>query len=84
MDEQIESSSQMSLSIIAVLSAGILGFVCGILLAPQSGSRTRRQLHNAALDAKEQVDEWTEDAKETVDHFLLKHGKNAERAYERV
>ena len=73
-DETTHTTNQMALSFIALLSAATLGLVCGLLLAPKSGTRTRRQLHSMALDAKEQAEEWTENAKGTVEH-LVKQGK---------
>lgn len=73
-DEKTQATNRITLSLIALLSATTLGFVCGLLLAPQSGTRSRRQLHNMALDARERVDEWTENAKETVEQ-VVKQGK---------
>ena len=73
-DQEMQNTNRVTLSLIALLSATTLGLVCGLLLAPQSGTRTRRQLHNMVLDARERVDEWTEDARESVEH-LVKHGK---------
>ena len=73
-DKGTHETNRITLSFIALLSATTLGLVCGLLLAPQSGTRTRRQLHNMALDARERVDEWTEDAKERVDQ-VVKEGK---------
>ena len=68
------TTSRITLSLIALLSAATLGLVCGLLLAPQSGGRTRRQLQHMALDAKERMEEWTEDARDTVGH-IVKQGK---------
>ena len=73
-DETSPAIHRITLSLIALASATTLGLVCGLLLAPQSGMRSRRQLQNMALDAKERMEEWTEDAKSTVDH-LVKQGK---------
>jgi gas vesicle protein len=43
--------------------AGLLaGGVAGLLYAPQSGARTRRQLVNVVDDAKERAGEMAEDA----------------------
>ena len=75
MEKQTFSTpKRITVGFVALLSASAFGFVCGLLLAPQSGSRTRRQLHDMALDASERMEEWTEDAKETVED-LVKHGK---------
>ena len=73
-EKSFYTAKRMTVGLVTLLSATAFGFVCGLLLAPQSGSRTRRQLHNMALDASERMEEWTEDAKETVEDFV-KHGK---------
>ncbi len=73
-DETTQTANYLTLSLIALLSGTTLGLVCGLLLAPRSGTRTRRRLHNMALDARERMDDWTEDAKETVGQ-AVKQGK---------
>lgn len=44
----------------------VLGTGLGLLMAPQSGSRTRRQLKNMMEDASERAGEFAGDAKEAV------------------
>jgi gas vesicle protein len=44
----------------------VLGTGLGLLMAPQSGSRTRRQLKNMMEDATERAGEFADDAKEAV------------------
>ena len=44
----------------------VLGTGFGLLMAPQSGSRTRRQLKNMMEDASERAGEFADDAKEAV------------------
>ncbi|HBP86883.1 MAG TPA: YtxH domain-containing protein [Nitrospirales bacterium] len=44
----------------------VLGTGLGLLMAPQSGSRTRRQLKNMMEDASERAGEFAEDAKDAV------------------
>ncbi|GJL57960.1 MAG: hypothetical protein NPIRA03_08170 [Nitrospirales bacterium] len=44
----------------------VLGTGLGLLMAPQSGSRTRRQLKNMMEDASERAGEFADDAKEAV------------------
>jgi gas vesicle protein len=73
-NKKVLTPKRIAVGLVTVLSATAFGFVCGLLLAPQSGSRTRRQLQDMALDASERMEEWTEDAKETVEEFV-KHGK---------
>lgn len=52
----------------------MIGTGLGLLLAPQSGSRTRRQIRNMVEDAGERVSELAEDAKETVSE-MVERGK---------
>ncbi|MCA9470918.1 MAG: YtxH domain-containing protein [Nitrospirales bacterium] len=73
--KEIGVQNHLPLSVIALMTAGVLGLVCGLLLAPQSGPRTRRQLHDLALDAKEQVDEWAEEVKDSVEDLLKQKKK---------
>ncbi len=73
-DQTTQETNRIMLSFLALVSATSIGFICGLLLAPESGTRTRRKLHNMALDTRERVDEWTEDAKDTVEQFV-KEGK---------
>lgn len=73
-DKNVLPPKRIAVGLVTLLSATAFGFVCGLLLAPQSGNRTRRQLHDMALDASERMEEWTEDAKETVED-LVKNGK---------
>ena len=73
-NKKVLTPKRIAVGLVTLLSATALGLVCGLLLAPQSGSRTRRKLHDMALDANERMEEWTEDAKETVED-LVKHGK---------
>ncbi len=69
------STKRLVVDLIAIVSAATVGFVCGLLLAPQSGSRTRRQLQDMGVDASDRMEEWTEDAKETVEDFVKKSKK---------
>ncbi len=73
-DKNVLPPKRIAVGLVTLLSATAFGFVCGLLLAPQSRNRTRRQLHDMALDASERMEEWTEDAKETVED-LVKNGK---------
>jgi len=46
------------------------GLGAGILTAPQSGARTRRQLHNLAHDLEEQTGHIVDDAKASVGRVI--------------
>lgn len=56
----------------------IVGFVsgisAGILVAPQSGARTRRQLHNLAQDLEEQTGHFVNDARTSLGR-VVERGK---------
>lgn len=51
------------------------GVGAGILLAPQSGTRTRRQLGNLAEDLEEQTSHILGDAKDSLKK-VIRHGKH--------
>lgn len=51
---------------LSFLAGLVAGGVAGMLYAPQSGVRTRRQLGNLADDAKERAEELAEDATEAA------------------
>ena len=55
---------------IALITGILLGTGLGMLLAPQSGSRTRRQLRNMMEDASERVSEFADDAKDTMQDMV--------------
>lgn len=59
---------------LALVTGILLGTGLGMLLAPQSGSRTRRQLRNMVEDATERVTEFADDAKETMTD-MVERGK---------
>jgi gas vesicle protein len=52
----------------------VAGIGAGILLAPQSGARTRRQLHNLAEDLGERTNYILDDAKTSIGK-VIEHGK---------
>jgi len=55
---------------IMFFSGLVLGMATGVLLAPQSGSRTRRSLLSMVGDASERANEWVDDAKEAVNEVV--------------
>ena len=48
----------------------IFGLGMGVILAPQSGSRTRRHLRTMVEDMGERAGEWVEDAKGTMNGMV--------------
>lgn len=59
---------------LAFITGIVIGTGMGILMAPQSGTRTRRKIKNFAEDAGERVTELSEDARDAVDN-LMERGK---------
>ena len=59
---------------LALITGIVLGTGLGMLLAPQSGARTRRQLRNMVEDATERVGEFADDAKDTMNE-VVERGK---------
>jgi len=55
---------------LALLTGILLGTGLGMLLAPQSGARTRRQLKGMVEDATERVSEFADDAKDTMNEVV--------------
>lgn len=52
------------------VSGLIFGLGMGVILAPQSGSRTRRHLRTMMEDMGERAGEWVEDAKGTMNGMV--------------
>jgi len=51
---------------LSFLTGCVVGGMAGLLYAPQSGARTRRQLTGFAEDVRERAGEATEQATETI------------------
>ena len=64
---------------ISFLTGLILGLGTGILLAPQSGTDTRRRIGEAMEDSSQQVGKWVEDAKGRVQDLTEEGKKLASR-----
>ncbi|MDH4187066.1 MAG: YtxH domain-containing protein [Nitrospira sp.] len=56
----------------SLLTGLLIGGIAGMLYAPQSGNRTRRQLANFADDMRERVGEIAEDATEAIEKTVEK------------
>lgn len=57
----------------------VLGLSTGVLYAPQKGIRTRQNLKNFAEDAAEQVGDWAEGTKQTIDDMVKRGRKTVQR-----
>ncbi len=57
---------------LSFLTGVLLGTGMGLLMAPQSGRRTRRQLKNYIDDTTERFNEFADDTKDRVSDFVEK------------
>lgn len=55
---------------LSFLTGCLIGGVAGLLYAPQSGTRTRRQIQNFAADVREKAGEASEQATEAVQKVI--------------
>lgn len=62
------------LSTTTFLAGLMAGISTGLLLAPQSGARTRRQIHGVAKDLEEKTSHILSDAKTSIGK-VIDHGK---------
>jgi hypothetical protein len=62
------------LSITTFIAGFVSGIGAGIIMAPQSGARTRRRLHNLAHDLEEQTGHFVDDAKASLSR-VIERGK---------
>jgi len=67
---------------LSFLAGCIVGGIAGLLAAPQSGARTRRQLSNFADDVRERAGEATEDTAAAIQKVITKGRNLAEEATE--
>jgi gas vesicle protein len=58
--------SAMAFGGLGLLVGMVVGTVAGVLLAPQAGEKTRKQLMDLAGDAKDEINYLASEAKETV------------------
>ena len=65
-------SSRWGIGTLSFLSGLAIGIAGGLLWAPQSGRHTREDLQDLAADALEEVEHWTEKAKEHVEDLYEK------------
>jgi len=65
---------------LSFLAGCIVGGIAGLLAAPQSGARTRRQIANFAEDVRERAGEATEDTTAAIQEVIKKGCNLAEEA----
>lgn len=54
----------------SLLTGLLVGGTAGVLYAPQSGARTRRQLANLAEDVRERAGQMTEDTADAIEKLV--------------
>jgi len=67
---------------LSFLTGCVVGGIAGLLAAPQSGVRTRRQISNYAADVRERAGEATEDTTAAIQKVITKGRNLAEEATE--
>jgi len=67
MNERNNTAWRMGLSL---LTGILVGGTAGVLYAPQSGARTRRQLANLAEDVRERAGQITEETAEAIEKLV--------------
>ena len=70
-----EGTRCTGMSTTAFFAGLVAGISTGLLLAPQSGARTRRQLHSFAKDLQEETSHMLGDAKTSIDK-VVEQGKS--------
>jgi len=73
-----EESRFLIIAGIGIVCGMVLGFATGVLMAPQSGHRTRRQLANYVEDVKDRATEMSEDAKSQMSKVVKQGMKLAQ------
>lgn len=71
-----KTSSEWTVGTMGMVSGITLGVAAGLLCAPYSGRRTRKNLHQFASRTIEQAEDWIDNTKETIDD-LVQRGKSA-------
>ena len=87
MDNQETKGSAQAVAL-AFIGGAVAGVVAGLLLAPQSGDDTRRDLKRYARRAEEEVLEKAKEARAALDetiergkHFIAEKAADAEAAF---
>lgn len=70
-----ENNRALIFGAISFFAGVMIGLGTGVLMAPQSGERTRRQFHRMALDAQEDAEHLVKDTKDKVSSWVDKGKK---------
>lgn len=77
-----DSGAQMGAFFAGVLIGGLVGAAAALLLAPQSGEETRRQIGRASVDLRDRAQDTLEDARERAEATIADARRRAERIVE--
>ncbi|MFO0698332.1 MAG: YtxH domain-containing protein [Nitrospira sp.] len=67
-------TSSLSISMFTFMTGFALGAGAGLLLAPQSGARTRRHLQHLAHDLQDRAEDLVDEVQQVVSTALEKDG----------
>ncbi|MFO0707795.1 MAG: YtxH domain-containing protein [Nitrospira sp.] len=70
--ERYESQCSSQAMILAFLGGAVAGVAAGLLLAPQSGEETRRDLRRYARKAEEEILEKAKEARAALDDMIAR------------
>lgn len=65
-----ENNRVLIISVMSFFAGVMIGLGAGLLAAPQSGDRTRRQLQSKAMDVQEDAEILVKDTKEKVSGWV--------------
>ena len=67
-----DNNRALVFGVVAFFAGVMIGLGTGLLVAPQSGDRTRRHLQNMAMDVQEDAETLVKDTKEKVSGWVDK------------
>jgi len=79
-----ESSSQVGTAVTFLMIGLGVGALTALLLAPKTGRQLRKDIRRKYEDAKETVDDWTDEAKEAAEEIMERGSEIADEIRERV
>jgi gas vesicle protein len=82
MADNNSSGSEFGAFFAGILIGGLVGAATALLLAPQSGEETRRQLSKSGLDLRDRAQDGLEDARERAEATIADARRRAERIVE--
>ncbi|HEY6181137.1 MAG TPA: YtxH domain-containing protein [Terriglobales bacterium] len=82
--ESSEGGNQVGTAVTFLLIGLGIGAVTALLLAPKTGKQLRKDIRRKYEDAKETVDDWTEDTRGAVEDLIERGTEIADEIRERV